>query len=188
MKRFLLVGVGLLLVGAFFYSWYRAMQSPYRQVIRLADGSSVRLLQITVGKQHALRPPQFAGVQRWLGVAQPPRAAQLPFTFAEPRVVLWLEHRFAPPPAHGGIGGGVRFGLVMLRSLRINIRDAQGNSIRVDSQFVDLDADSCLLAVILPPLSDTVRTVELQIIDPPGDRPLRIALPRISASRSSSTP
>jgi hypothetical protein len=85
------LSVGLIVLLAL---WWMVSDSAQR-VVRLDDGSTVRVVGITRGMQHGYTPPFWrAWLERW-GWAEPYSGMQgLFITTPEPKMFVWLQRRF----------------------------------------------------------------------------------------------
>lgn len=171
MKRYVWLALGSLLVGAFVYSWYRAMDNPYRKVIRLEDGSIVRMLQMTVGTTHKLGSERTSLIQRWLGGAPHRPGMQLWRVFDEPTVVVWLEQRAGRPVANP---------MLTNRRIDVCVVDSKGACLPAEVGFVGMaGVGEMVWAIVLPRLPKTERSVELRIRHPKAERTLRLSVPAL---------
>ncbi|MCS7300599.1 MAG: hypothetical protein NZ556_03490 [Fimbriimonadales bacterium] len=169
MKRYLWIGLGLVLVGLFVYSWFRALDNPYRKVIGLSDGSTVRVIGISVGKQPELHP-RGEPLSGLLGRQR--RSLRLWETFPEPVIVVWLAQDAGRPVANPVLG--------LRATMDVCVVDSKGACLPAGVQFVGFDGVGEMnWAVILPYLPPTERTVELRFRDPESKRTVRLTLPRL---------
>lgn len=116
------LGVGLVVLLAL---WWMVSDSAQR-VVRLDDGSTVRVVGVTRGTQHGYTPPFWrAWLERW-GWAEPYSGMQgLFITTPEPKMFVWLQRRFPDSQSNRKL-------------ISVRLLDHKGAYIPVEAQMPEL--------------------------------------------------